>query len=182
MLAEIIEKIETPEGVNVEIDGFVVKVKGSKGENQRMFKKPSIEIKKDGNFIVLNAKKPTKREKKMLFTFKAHIKNLLKGVNEGFVYKIKICSSHFPMSASVDGNKILIKNFFGEKVPRKSTILDGVTVKIEGDIITVEGIDKENTGQTAANLELATTIRNRDKRVFQDGCYIIEKDGKEIKS
>ena len=181
MLVDIIEKIEVPEGVNVEIEGFVVKVKGPRGENQRRFKKPGVEIKKDGNFIVFTAKKPTRREKKMLFTFKAHIKNLLKGVNEGFAYKIKVCSSHFPMSASVEGDKILVKNFFGEKVPRKSTILDGVTVKIEGDIITVEGIDKESTGQTAANLELATRVSNRDKRVFQDGCYIIEKDGKEIK-
>jgi large subunit ribosomal protein L6 len=181
MLKDIIEKIEIPEGVNVEIEGYMIKVKGPKGENQRVLKCPKIEIKKENKSIAIISKKPTKREKKMVFTFKAHINNLLKGVKEGFVYKLKICSSHFPMNASVDGNIVLIKNFFGEKVPRKAVILEGVNVKVEGDIIIVEGVDKEKVGQTSANIEKATKIKNRDRRVFQDGVYIISKDGKEIK-
>ena len=48
---------------------------------------------------------------------------------------------------------------------------------IKGDIIIVEGIDKELAGQTAARIEQSTRITNKDRRVFQDGCYITDKAG-----
>jgi large subunit ribosomal protein L6 len=48
-------------------------------------------------------------------------------------------------------------------------------VEIRGQEVIVEGIDKEECGQTAANLEQATKIKDKDPRVFQDGIYIVEK-------
>jgi large subunit ribosomal protein L6 len=70
-----------------------------------------------------------------------------------------------------------VTNYFGERVPRRAQILDGVQVKIENktDII-VSGSDKELVGQTAANIERCTTVKNRDRRVFQDGIYRIAKE------
>ncbi|MBI2078742.1 MAG: 50S ribosomal protein L6, partial [Euryarchaeota archaeon] len=58
---------------------------------------------------------------------------------------------------------------------RKATILPGVKVDVKGDQVTVTGIDLEKVSQTAANIETATHIRNRDIRVFQDGIYIVQK-------
>ncbi|HOV66806.1 MAG TPA: 50S ribosomal protein L6, partial [Methanoregulaceae archaeon] len=43
------------------------------------------------------------------------------------------------------------------------------------DAVTLSGIDKEKVGNSAANIEHATRIRNRDPRVFQDGIYIVER-------
>ncbi|MBU4500969.1 MAG: 50S ribosomal protein L6 [Nanoarchaeota archaeon] len=180
MLPPIIEKIEIPEGVTVEIADSAIKAKGPKGENEKLCKHYKIDIKKDDKNIILESKKPSKREKTMLYSFKAHLKNLLDGVNTGFTYKVKVCSSHFPMSVSVENNEVVIKNFLGEKIPRRSRIMPGVEVKIEGEILVVEGIDKEQTSITAAKIEQATRITNRDRRVFQDGCFIIEKAGKAI--
>ena len=77
-------------------------------------------------------------------------------------------------------DEIIIKNFLGEKIPRKSKILMGVDIKIEGDTITVRSQNKELAGQTAANLETATKVKNKDLRVFQDGIYITSKAGREI--
>ena len=114
----------------------------------------------------------------MLYTFKAHINNLIRGIKEGFTYKLKICSSHFPMSVSVEGDEVIIKNFLGERAPRKAKIMEGVKVEISDDIINVYGVDKEKTGQTAVRIEQATRIKKRDKRIFQDGIYLIEKPGR----
>jgi large subunit ribosomal protein L6 len=50
-----------------------------------------------------------------------------------------------------------------------------VSVEVNGDEIIVQGVDKDEVGQSAFNIEQATFIRHRDPRVFQDGCYILER-------
>lgn len=180
MKKELIYNVEIPEGVEVLIDKKLLTTKGEKGENTRKFHYPGIELKKEEKNVILGCKISTKREKSIMGVFRAHIRNMLKGVKEGFSYKLKICSGHFPMTVEAKENQIIINNFLGEKKPRIAKILDGVNVNIEGDIISVEGHNKEATGQTAANIEKITRISNRDRRIFQDGIYIVEKDGKII--
>ncbi len=174
------KEIEIPEGVQVIIDDGTVKVKGPSAEISRKLTYPTLQIKIEDNKIVLDPIKLTKKEKMMINTFVAHLSNMIKGSQEPFVYKIKIASSHFPMNVTVQGNEVIVKNFFGEKVPRKARIMDNVKVEVSGDIITVTSNDKEAAGQTAANLEQSTRITNRDRRVFQDGLWIIDKAGKEM--
>jgi len=180
-LKKLKQEIEIPSGIEILIEGNTVKTKGPKGENHRFFHYPKIQISKQDNKILLIAKNPSKREKTMMGTMKSHIKNLIKGVDKGFIYKLKICSGHFPMKVTVEKNNIIVNNFLGEKVPRKAKILAGVQAKIEGDEIILKGIDKELVSQSSANIELATRITNRDRRIFQDGCFITSKDGKEIR-
>ena len=122
----------------------------------------------------------TKKEKKMINTIASHVRNMVKGIQEKFEYKLKIVSSHFPISVELKENEAVIKNFLGEKIPRKSKIPGKVEVKIDKDIITVNSFDKELAGQTAANFEKNTRIRMKDRRIFQDGIFIIDKAGKEI--
>jgi large subunit ribosomal protein L6 len=80
------------------------------------------------------------------------------------------------MTLAVKGNNLVVNNYFGERVPRSADILPGVDVKVSKKVeVTVSGIDKEAVGQTAANIERCTTIKKRDRRVFQDGIYLLEK-------
>jgi large subunit ribosomal protein L6 len=180
MKKEIFQEIEIPEGVEANIDGNILTIKGNEGEVKREFKinKIIFEI-KDGK-IRLGNKVVTRNEKKVMNTMTAHIQNMIKGVQEKFEYKLKICASHFPMNVDIQGKEATVKNFLGEKIPRKTSILDNVDVQIDGDIITVTSINKESAGQTAANLEKATRVTGRDRRVFQDGIFITNKVGKEI--
>ena len=180
MKKEIIQKIEIPEGVEANIEDGELTVKGPKGENKREFKIGKLDFQKKDNLIILGYKKATKNEKKMINTITAHIKNMLKGIKEGFEYQLKICSSHFPFTVDIQGNDATVKNFLGEKIPRKLRIPENVEVDIKGGIITITSNDKESAGQAAANFERATKIRNKDRRVFQDGIFIINKAGREM--
>jgi large subunit ribosomal protein L6 len=67
----------------------------------------------------------------------------------------------------------------GEKIPRYANIISGVEINVKGQEITITSHDIEAAGQTAANIEKATKVRNRDRRIFQDGIYIVEKPGRE---
>ncbi|NJE61651.1 50S ribosomal protein L6 [Thermococcus sp. 21S7] len=175
------EEVEIPEGVEVTVEGNTVKVRGPKGELQRELKYPGVQIFTEDGKVVVFKEFPRKRDIAIARTFKAHIANMIKGVTEGFTYKLKIVYSHFPMTVKVQGDEVVIENFLGEKNPRRAKILPGVTVKVMGSDVIVEGIDKEAVGQTAANIEQATRITKWDRRVFQDGIYIVEKAGKPIK-
>ncbi len=178
MLPEITQKVKIPENVKVEVDKGVVRVNGSKGENERKLAQRGVEIRVEDDNVVINCKRPSKREKTMIGTFKAHIKNMMKGASEGYSYKLKVCSTHFPMTAAIEGKEVVIRNFLGEKIPRKCKIPEGVSVKIEGSMITVESTDIEKAGKAASLIEQSTRITRRDRRVFQDGCYITEKPGR----
>lgn len=170
--------IEMPEGVQLVKEGFKLTMTGPKGTLVRRITDKSLIVKIEGSNIDLSYKKNSKREKKNLNTLVAHLNNMIKGVTEGYNYKLKICSGHFPMNVSLKDKTIEVKNFIGESVPRRLLIKDGAEVKINGDIIEVDSIDKELAGQTAASIEKLTKRQGFDKRIFQDGIYIMEKDGR----
>jgi len=174
---KIQETIVAPQGVAVTVESGLVTVKGPKGTVTRDLSHPKITVTLVSNGIEFSVARPGKLMKMMFYTLVAHAKNMVEGVTKGFVYKLKVCYVHFPMTVKVEGNAVVISNFLGEKIPRKAKILSGVTVKASADIITVEGFDITLVSQTAANIELATFINRRDRRRFQDGCYITEKAG-----
>ena len=175
-------KLAVPEGIQVTVSGKTMIIKGPKGELSRDFINPKVMITTEGSEIVFKIPNYSKKEKAVLGTYKAHIKNTFRGLTEGHEYLLKICSGHFPMNVECKGDKFQVKNFFGEKVPRVLKIREGVDVKVEGDKITANGIAKEDVAQTAADIEQLTRRSGFDKRVFQDGIYIVNKDGKKIKS
>lgn len=180
MKVDLVEEIELLEGVTSKLEGSIVTVKGPKGEIKRDFGFPKIEISVDQRKIVLSSHKATKKEKTILMAFLAHLRNMVKGVKEPHVYKLKICSSHFPITVGVVGKELVVKNFLGESIPRKTSIPAGVEVKVSGSDISVSSPDKELAGMTAARIENLCRITNRDIRVFQDGCYITNKAGKDL--
>ena len=160
--------MKMPEGAKIEVSGHKVKVSGAKGSLERDFAHPEIKIElKNGELEVTG-------EKAMSNTVLAHVKNMAEGVLNGYSAKLKMLYSHFPISVEVKGKEILIKNFLGEKQPRKSKIMGATKVEVKGQEMSITGISKEDVAQTIANIKSATRIRNRDSRVFQDGFYVID--------
>ena len=175
LIKELIHTINIPEGVNIDSSNPQVKVTGPRGEVTRRFEHTSITFEQNDGKVKLIGKKLRRREKALIGTWKAHLSNMVKGVNSGFKYEMKIVFAHFPMKVAVKGNVVTIDNFLGEKATRTAAIMGDSKVKVKGDKVTIEGNNIEDVGQTAANLENATVVKGRDTRVFQDGIYIVSK-------
>jgi large subunit ribosomal protein L6 len=171
MIQEIKNKVTIPEGVTANFDKGILTVKGTHGEISKPFSNAKIELKINNNLIELRSENVRRKEKALFGTYLAHINNMVRGVSKGFEYHMKTVFSHFPIKTTVEGNDFVIQNFLGERSPRKAKIIEGVKVEIKGDDILITGIDKEKIGQTVANIERATRVKNRDARVFQDGVY-----------
>jgi large subunit ribosomal protein L6 len=177
VLAEVIQKVTVPQGVQVTIQGASNKttVKGPKGELSRSFRSRGVQMRVEGNAVIVEKAMPRKKEKAAVGTFASHVQNMITGVTKGWTYHMKAVFNHFPIKMTAQGDTFLIENFLGERAPRKAAILPGVKVTVKGADVTVEGTDIQSVSQTAANIESATRIRNKDIRVFQDGVYITKK-------
>lgn len=172
---EAVKSIEVPDGVEVQVEGRVVTVKGEKGTSTRDFSKAPVTIELDGRTVRVQANWPRKREAALVGTVGSHIQNMIVGVTKGFTYKLKIVFSHFPISVKVKEKTVLIENFTGERSPRKARIMGEVEVSTKGDDVIVQGINLENVSQTAANIQDATKVKKKDPRVFLDGIYVYER-------
>ena len=170
------EKIEVPEGTECEIQRKTVTVKKGDKEITKTFKMIGIVFKKEGNRVVhISTKYPKKKTAAMLKTAAAHVKNMINGLQEEYEYKLAIIYSHFPMTVTIKDGFLEINNFAGEKKTRRAKIMADTKVEVKGKEIIVKSHNKENAGQTAANIESATKVKGKDTRIFQDGIWITEK-------
>ncbi len=178
---KIAKEVALPDGVSASVGGGFLLIKGPKGEVRRELRHQGISITADASKILLESKGETKEDKKIIGTWAAHARNMVSGSLQNHNYTLKICSGHFPMNVSLSGGKLIVKNFLGEKVPRVLHLKEGANVKVEGDLIHVTSASKEIAGQVSADIEKLTRRPGYDNRIFQDGCYIIIKDSRELK-
>ena len=172
------ESYEIPDNIEFKFNERVLTIKGPLGELTKDFshaRKIKMEI-KDGK-VIFSCNFPRKTERSLIGTLLAHIKNMVNGVTKGpFIVKMKIVYSHFPITVKVQGNEVLIENFLGERAPRRAKIFGKYTkVKVDNDDVIVESIDKEEAGQTSANIRRVCKIKNKDPRTFQDGIFQYQK-------
>lgn len=171
-------EVAIPAGTEVRMEGNAFSVKGKLGEVRRTLELGRVVPKIGDGRVVLSVEKPRKVDGAQLGTVAAHLRNMVEGANNGYTYKLKILFAHFPINVSVEKGLVVIKNFIGEKNPRYARIVGDIKVEVKAPEMTVRGIDIEAVGQTAANIEQATRIRKKDKRVFGDGIFITSKGEK----
>jgi large subunit ribosomal protein L6 len=157
--------MEIPQGINVRVEGHTVIVKGPQGEVKKTFPK-GTEVKVSGSAVEVSSD-----DRAMRGTAEAIVKNMIKGASGGYSRSVKLLYAHFPITIEVKGSDITIKNFLGEKQPRKTVLVGSTKVVAKGQSVTVSGPDREAVGQTLANLKAAMKIKDKDGRVFQDGIY-----------
>jgi len=176
MHKDVSEEITFGPEVKFSLEGKKLSVKGPKGEASRVFDFDWLELKAENGKLKLSASNAVKKTFASFNAILSHVRNMESGVKKGFIYKLAIVYSHFPINLSIKGDVIEVNNFLGGKNPRRARIRGSTKVEVKGKDVIVSGVDKEAVGQTAANLERCTARKKgKDIRVFQDGIYIVEK-------
>ena len=141
--------IPIPKGVQVTLEGKLIKVKGPKGQIEKpLADEISVKIENDEILVIIQEKLPP--EKKPLHgLFRSLIENMITGVTEGFEKKLSLIGVGF--RASMKGNDLDLK--IGYSHPTLVKIPEGVTVKVEkATQVIVSGCDKQIVGQVASNI------------------------------
>jgi large subunit ribosomal protein L6 len=174
---EIIAELEAPASVTIIKEGNVMAVKGKFGTVKKDFTKLPAAVTVQGNKITIKPYGRRKRDLAVTNTARSLIASMIKGVEKGYTYKLKIIFAHFPISVKSRGKEVHVENFFGERSPRISQIIgDATKVSVIGEDVIVQGPSLEDVSQTAANIELSTKTKGKDQRVFLDGLYVYSKE------
>ena len=167
--------IAVPEKVKVMEKHRILSVEGPLGKTRKNFKKIPVDLQINGKNIVLKSIGTRKKDYAIFKTAESIINTLIKGVQHGYTFKMKIVYAHFPITVKVKDNNILVENFQGERAPRVSKIVGDTKVVTKGDDVILTGPVLTDVSQTAGSLQQNTKVKNKDHRVFLDGIYLFEK-------
>jgi len=141
------QPIEIPEGVEVKIDQDEIRVKGPKGELAQEIPN-EIEVTIKDNQVIVNPKKKTKNSPALWGLLRTLIANMVEGVINGYQKQLEIEGVGY--RAILEGDKLVLSLGFSHSV--EVTAPQGIEFKVEKNLITVSGIDKQMVGQIAADI------------------------------
>ena len=139
------QPITVPSGVTVEINGKIVNVSGPKG-NLSFKLDRSVEVSLENSEVLVKCPKADKRSLSIWGTSRMVISNMVKGVSDGWFKKL-IGTGY---RAEVRGDVLVLTVGYSHPVEIKAP--NGITFKVEKNVITVDGYDKEVVGQISANI------------------------------
>jgi len=170
------KQINIPNSVEVSTKGSEFKAKGPKGENFLIIKNGfKIDIKDNILFVVPQERK--KDTSAQWGTLRALINNLIKGVEEGFAKQLEVNGVGY--RADLEGSNLNLK--LGYSHPIILSIPEGLDVKVEKNIITINGISKEKVGQFAALIKSQRPVEPyKGKGIRYVGEKVLRKAGKRV--
>ncbi|MCC8151098.1 MAG: 50S ribosomal protein L6 [Lachnospiraceae bacterium] len=140
--------IAVPAGVTVTIaENNQVTVKGPKGTLERVLP-AEMEIRQEGDEIIVSRPNDLKKMKSLHGLTRTLINNMVIGVTEGYTKELEINGVGY--RASKSGKKLTLN--LGYSHPVEMTDPEGLEAVVDGNKITVKGIDKEKVGQYAAEI------------------------------
>jgi len=167
--------VEVPEGVDVAIVGQQVTAKGKLGEMSFTLS-DDVNLSREENMVVVKPRGNSNNARKMWGTARAVINNLVVGVSEGFIRNLEINGVGY--RAQVQGNELVLQLGFSHEV--RHAVPDGITIKCPDQThITVEGVDKQKVGQTAAEIRSYRPPEPyKGKGIKYANEYVRRKEGK----
>ena len=140
--------IAIPAGVTVEVaENNKVTVKGPKGTLERVLA-PEMNIAVEGAEVVVTRPNDLKRMKSLHGLTRTLINNMVVGVSTGYEKKLEVNGVGY--KAAKAGKKLTLSLGYSHPVEMEDP--EGLESVVEGNTITVKGIDKEKVGQYAAEI------------------------------
>jgi len=140
--------VKLPAGTEAKIENGFFSVKGPKGELKKPLNKAvEVEI-ADGEIKIKVANPEKKKERSLWGLWRSLVNNMVSGVNAHFEKKLEINGVGY--HAQVNGRKLTFT--LGYSHPIDYELPEGITAKVEKNILTISGADKEVVGETAANI------------------------------
>jgi len=168
--------IKVPKSVKTEIQKGKIIVTGAKGSLDFSYR-PEISVEFSGDEIIVKKVGNSKKAPAFWGTTARIIENMIKGVTDGFKKQLELNGVGFRMS--LQGKKIDMALGFSH--PVEMIIPEGIEVEIEGNILTVSGIDKQKVGQFAASIRsLKPAEPYKGKGFKYVGEIIIRKEKKKM--
>jgi len=174
--------------VEISIKARKVTVKGPRGQVNKDFSHLPCEIekleqgakKKKGPHLRIRMWFGGYKQACAVNTLKSHINNMIVGVTEGFMYKMRLVYAHFPINTVIpkDGSSVQIKNFLGGKHIKNIDMIKGVTVRNNADVkdeLIFEGFDNAAVSLCCARVNQSVNVGDKDERKFLDGIFVSEK-------
>ena len=167
--------IAIPNGVEVKIADGLIEVKGPKGSLKQAIH-PAVSISVDGGSVKIAIKDENDRSQRALWgLFGSLVRNMVKGVTEGFEKKLEI--NGVGMKYAVSGKKVVLNVGFSH--PVDFPIPEGTNIAVEGNVLTVSGIDKQLVGETAAQIRRIKKVEPyKGKGIKYLGEAYVKKAGK----
>src|SRR5699024_847747 len=166
--------ITVPSGVEVAINGSDVSVKGPKSELGMSIDGP-IEAKLEENIITVMRTDEEREYRSLHGRTRTLISNMIVCVTNGYSKKLEWHGTGHRLVAN--GNDPDMQLGFSHSIDDADP--EGITFAIEGNTVTVSGIDKQQVGETAANIrKLRITKPYKAKGIRYEGETIRRKAGK----
>jgi large subunit ribosomal protein L6 len=140
--------VTIPTGVDVNIVGSLITIKGSRGELSHDVH-PLVKVEQEDNVLKTTVNNNSKSAKALSGTTRALLQNIVTGVSEGFERKLSIVGVGY--RAAVAGKDLNLSLGFSHPVAFQ--IPDGITIETPTQTeIVIKGFDKQQVGQVAANI------------------------------
>ena len=169
------QPIDIPSGVKVEIKGTHIKVTGSKGSLERDVR-PEVEVKMEGDQVILSPKGTSKKVQAFWGMTRSLINNMVVGVDKGFQKKLVVEGVGYRANIS----KSTLTLNVGYSNPVEFQLPDGINADVDkNNVITLDGIDKELLGLTAARIrQVRKPEPYKGKGIRYEDEHIVRKVGK----
>ncbi|MFA5047896.1 MAG: 50S ribosomal protein L6 [Patescibacteria group bacterium] len=167
--------ITIPTGVEVRLDGNQIIVKGPKGQLIQIIH-PVVSLTIKDNTISIAVKDGSDKSQRALWgLFGSLTNNMITGVTQGFSKQLEI--NGVGMKATAAGKKLVLNVGFSH--PVDYAIPEGISIAVEGNVITISGIDKQLVGETAAQIRKIKKVEPyKGKGIKYVGEQVIRKAGK----
>ncbi len=167
--------INIPAGVDVQVDGSVVTVKGPKGTLTQAFN-PVITITKEGDEVLVTRPNDEKESRSLHGLTRTLVHNMVLGVTEGFTKTLEVQGVGYRVQKQ--GKDLVMNLGYSHQV----VVSDNEDIKIEApnpNTIVISGIDKQKVGQFAAEVrEKRPPEPYKGKGIRYQGEYVRHKEGK----